>query len=84
MLQGSLSVLLNIQKITFGFWDPKKLTTHIFPWTELSLRVFLFLLQIPICFLYQLLENPKKDIKLALLIGKEKEMLMLFCVLVEE
>lgn len=79
MLQGSLSVLLNTQKITFGFWDPKKLTTHIFPWTELSLRIFLFILQIPICFLYQFLENPKKDIKLAVNRKRERDANVILC-----
>lgn len=83
MLQGNLSVL-NIQKIIFGFWAPKKSTIRIFPWTELSLRVFFFLLQIPICFSCQLLENLKKDVRLTLLTGKEKEMLMVFCVVIEE
>lgn len=83
MLQGSLSVLQNIQKMTCGFWDPKKSTT-IFPCTERSLTVFLCLLQIAICFMYQVLENLKKYIILALLTGKEKEMLTLLCVLVEE
>lgn len=43
-----------------------------------SLRVLLFLLQIPICYLCQLLENLKKDRRFALLTRKETKMLILF------
>lgn len=73
-----MNVLPIIQKKTFGFWIPKYP-----PLVPYSIRIFLFSKSL---FVYTVRNSPpqKKGRRFALMTGKEKDRLTLFCALVEE
>lgn len=81
MIKGSLNALLNTQKMTFGFWAPKKSTTQIFPCFPTSL--FIPSLNPHLLFVSTLRKPPKRW-KTCYVNSKREKMLTVFCVLVEE